>query len=65
LVGGGSKIISTFMNLGFVDEMILTIIPVVLEDIPLFKDIQKEIKFELIKTTDYDNLVELHYKILK
>ena len=53
------------MNLGFVDEMILTIIPVVLEDIPLFKDIQKEIKFELIKTTDYDNLVELHYKILK
>ena len=63
---GGSKIISNFMNLGFIDEMILTVIPTVLGNgIPLFVDIQKETKFELIKTTDYDTLVELHYKILK
>ena len=63
---GGSKIISNFMNLGFVDEIIISIIPVVLGNgIPLFTDIQKETKFELIKTTDYDTLVELHYKILK
>lgn len=63
---GGAEVISTFVNLGFVDEIILSIIPVVLgKGIPLFKNIEKEIKLELIKTTDYDRLVELHYKILK
>ena len=64
---GGSKIISNFMNLGFIDEIIITIIPptVLGDGIPLFVDIQKEAKFDLIKTTDYDTLVELHYKILK
>jgi dihydrofolate reductase len=51
---GGSKIISVFMNLGFVDEMILYVISTVLgKGIPLFADAQKETKFELIKTTDY------------
>ena len=54
------------MNLGFIDEIILSIIPVVLgSGIPLFTNIQKETKFELIKTADYGALVELHYKILK
>ena len=63
---GGAEIISTFVNLGFVDEIILSIIPVVLgKGIPLFKNIEKEVKLELIKTTDYDTLVELHYKVLK
>jgi len=62
---GGAEIISTFVNLGFVDEIILSIIPVILyKGIPLFKNIQREVKLELIKTTDYDALVELHYKIL-
>lgn len=63
---GGAEIISTFVNLGFVDEIIISIIPVVLgKGIPLFKNIEKEVKLELIKTTDYDALVELHYKIQK
>ena len=63
---GGSQIISIFMNLGFIDEIILSIIPVVLGDgIPLFVDIQKETKFDLVQTIDYDALIELHYKILK
>jgi dihydrofolate reductase len=63
---GGAEIISTFVNLGFVDEIIISIIPVVLgKGIPLFKNIEKEIKLELIKTTDYDALVELRYKIQK
>lgn len=62
---GGTEIISEFVNLGFIDEIILSIIPVVLgKGIPLFKNIQKEIKVELVKTTDYGGLVELHYKIL-
>jgi dihydrofolate reductase len=63
---GGAEVISTFVNLGFVDEIILSIIPIVLgKGIPLFKNIEKDVKFELTKTTDYDVLVELHYKILK
>ena len=65
LVGGG-QIISTFVNHGIVDEIILSIVPVVLgKGIPLFQNIQKEMKLELIKTTNYDKIVELHYKILK
>ena len=63
---GGGQIISTFVNNGIVDEIILSIVPVVLgKGIPLFRNIQKETKLELIKTTDYDKLVELHYTILK
>ena len=63
---GGSEIISTFVNLNFVDELILSLIPVALgKGIPLFKNMTKELKMELVKTTDYMTLVELHYKILK
>jgi dihydrofolate reductase len=63
---GGAEIISIFLNLGFVDEIILSIIPVVLGNgIPLFRDVEKEVKLELIKTSNYDKLVELHYKVSK
>ena len=63
---GGSEIISTFVNLNFVDELILSLIPVALgKGIPLFKNMTKELKMELVKTTDYEKLVELHYRILK
>jgi len=62
---GGSDIISTFLNLKFVDEIILTVIPVILgKGIPLFKNIKEEIKLELVKTTKYDGLVELNYKVI-
>ena len=63
---GGAEIISPFLNRGFIDEIILSIFPVVLgKGITLFKNIQKEINLELIKTTDYDKLVELHYRVTK
>jgi dihydrofolate reductase len=62
---GGAEIISIFLNLDFIDEIILSVIPVVLgKGIPLFQNVEKEIKFELIKTTDYDGLVELHYTMV-
>ena len=65
LVGGG-QIISTFVNNGIVDEIILSIVPVVLgKGIPLFQNIQKKTKLGLVKTTNYDKLVELHYVVLK
>jgi len=63
---GGAELVSVFLNQDFVDEVILSIIPVVLgKGIPLFKNIQTQTKLELIKTTEYDELVELHYKVLK
>ena len=59
---GGADLISTFLNFDLIDEIILSIIPIVLgKGIPLFKNIQKEIKFELVKTTQYNELVELYY----
>ncbi len=65
LVGGGQTI-SSFVNHGIIDEIILSIIPKVLGNgISLFHNIQKETNLELIKTTPYDKLVELHYKVLK
>ena len=66
LLVGGSKITSNFLNIGLVNEIIITIISVVLgTGTPLSMNIPKETKFELIKTTDYGILVELYYKILK
>ena len=65
LVGGG-QIISYFVNRGLVDEMILSIIPIVLgRGIPLFCDMQKESRLNLIKSTSYDKLIELHYQVIK
>jgi len=59
---GGADLISTFLNFDLIDDIILSIIPIVLgKGIPLFKNIQKEIKFELVKTTEYNELVELYY----
>jgi len=59
---GGAEIVSYFLDRGFVDEIIISIIPIVLgKGIPLFKNIQKHTRLELIKTVEYDELVELHY----
>ena len=63
---GGAQIISSFVNRGIVDEIILSIVPTVLgKGIPLFQNIQKELKLKLIKTTKYDKLTELHYRVLR
>ena len=63
---GGSKTISSFLNHGLIDEMILSVIPVILgKGIPMFHGIQQETKLELVKTTTYDKLVELQYHVLK
>ena len=63
---GGAQIIASFLKQGVVDEIIISVIPVLLDKgIPLFKNIKNEIKLELIKTEKYDRLVDLHYKVLK
>jgi len=61
---GGAKIIASFLKIGIVDEIITTIIPVLLgKGIPLFQNIENETKLELVKIEKYDQLVDLHYKV--
>ncbi len=63
---GGAKIIASFLKIGIVDEIITTIIPVLLgKGIPLFQNIENETKLELVKIEKYDQLVDLHYKVSK
>ncbi len=63
---GGAQIIASFLNQKAVNEIIISVIPVLLgKGMPLFKDIEDEIKLEFVKTVKYDQLVELYYKILK
>lgn len=47
----GGKTIQSFLNLDLIDEMIITRIPVILgSGIPLFAEMDREIRFELIRT---------------
>ena len=63
---GGAQIIASFLKQKVVDEIIVTIVPIILgKGIPLFKNIESETKLELIKTEKYTQLVDLHYTILK
>ena len=63
---GGAKIIASFFKIGVVDEIITTVIPVLLgKGIPLFQNIENETNLELVKTEKYDQLVDLHYKVSK
>ena len=63
---GGSELLSVFLRHKLVTEIILSVIPIVLGNgIPLFQNINQEIKLKLMKTTKYGGLVELHYKVLK
>ncbi|MFZ9005745.1 MAG: dihydrofolate reductase family protein, partial [Nitrosopumilaceae archaeon] len=63
---GGAQIIASFIKNQAVDEIIISLIPVLLgKGIPLFKNIENEIKLEFIKTKKYAQLAEMHYKVLK
>jgi dihydrofolate reductase len=61
---GGPKLLSSFLNEGQVDELIIFVMPVLLNDgISLFSGLEKHVKISLIDTTDYPNgVVELKYK---
>jgi dihydrofolate reductase len=63
---GGRRTISSFLKQGVVDEIIISIITVLLgKGIPLFKNVENETKLEFVKTETYGQLVDLHYKVLK
>ena len=63
---GGSKTIDYFLKQGAVDEIILTVVPVILgRGIPLFQNGNDTIKLELVKTERFGQLVDLRYKLTK
>ena len=63
---GGSSLISSFINEGLVDELMLAIHPLVLgKGKPLFENIHERMKLELTDTKTFSTgLVQLFYKVL-
>ena len=62
---GGADIISIFLNAGMLDEIILSIHPIVLgKGIPLFRNLQRQMNLKLVKSIPYESgLVQLHYEL--
>lgn len=63
----GGKTISNFLNLGLIDQLIISFIPVILgSGIPLFSHIKDDKWLRLISSHSYSNgLVQIQYEIIK
>lgn len=63
LIGGG-QINTMLLNAGLVDELIIHIMPIIIDGIELFGGIPKETALTLIETKSYPTgVVEMKYKI--
>ncbi len=64
---GGSDLITTFMNLHLVDELRLSVHPVLLgEGKPLFSDLKERAELKLVKTNTYPSgVIQLIYHFKK
>lgn len=62
---GGASLITTFINLGLVDEFSLSVHPVILgEGKPLFTDIQKRLDLKMVHTRRFSSgVVQLIYHL--
>lgn len=62
---GGSSLITTFMNLGLIDELRLSVHPVILgEGKPLFVDIKQRLNLNLVDTRRFSSgVVQLIYHL--
>ncbi|RDW21144.1 dihydrofolate reductase [Oceanobacillus arenosus] len=62
---GGTSLITTFINLGLVDEFRLSVHPVILgEGKPLFIDINKRINLQMVDTKKFSSgVVQLIYRL--
>ncbi|MCG1022753.1 dihydrofolate reductase family protein [Sutcliffiella horikoshii] len=62
---GGSSLITTFINLGLVDELRLSVHPIILgEGKPLFIDINKRMKLQIVETKKFSSdVVQLIYRL--
>ena len=63
---GGGEIVSIFLNADLVDEIILSIHPIILgKGIPLFNNMKKRVNLRLLESIPFESgLVQLHYRIL-
>lgn len=65
-VMGGSELISNFINEKLVDEIRVTVAPVLLgSGIPLFKENNVQILLRLNSTNRFNQFVELRYEVIK
>jgi dihydrofolate reductase len=64
---GGANLITTFINLGLVDEFRLSVHPVILgEGKPLFIDIKQRVNVKLVQTRTFSSgIVQLIYYSIK
>jgi dihydrofolate reductase len=65
---GGGEIVSILLNADLIDEIILSIHPIILggKGIPLFSNIKKQVKLQLLESIPFGSgLVQLCYGILK
>lgn len=62
---GGAGLITTFMNLGLVDEFRLSVHPVILgEGRPLFTDLKQRVNLKLVRTRNFSSgVVQLIYHL--
>jgi dihydrofolate reductase len=63
----GGMVIQSFLREGLVDDMVLTVIPVLIgEGVPLFGDLEKDIKLRLLETRSWENgVVQSKYQVLR
>ena len=61
---GGADIISLLINANMVDEIVLSVHPIILGNgIPLFKDIKRELSLKLVDSVTYESgLVQMRYR---
>ncbi|MBK3496282.1 dihydrofolate reductase [Viridibacillus sp. YIM B01967] len=58
---GGAGLVDSFLKAGLIDEMIITVIPVLLgEGIPLFKE---QANLQLIHSVRYGEFMQLYYRL--
>ena len=60
----GGKTIQSFLKEDLIEEMIITVFPVLLgRGIPLFGELDNQLEFDLVSSQVYlDQLVQLHYR---
>jgi dihydrofolate reductase len=66
-LNGGGQLVTAFMDAGLIDEIVLTIIPIVLgEGIPLLDKLDRRVGLKLIEAKSYDSgFVQLHYEVVR
>jgi dihydrofolate reductase len=67
IIFGGTKLIQSFTNLGFIDEYLLYVVPVILGGgKPLFEKIEQRRNLQLLSTKTYPSgTMALHYQVVR